>query len=710
MSYFDRDRALVFPEDNMIENEGENADKRVDGPKNIANCFDITNERIFYYFAHGLDCRDAGTTAGELRIYVQNSISDVSNVKYSQGMANSGYEIYAFDSASGNIWWSTAPADDIIAIDDTDLIAGSTVADYNTLKNSTTFYIRVTQAPPGFKIGKGSIAFGILTNAVGASDIPLKAATTHFLATDDLNTIIDTFDDDLYAEHVYGTGVHGAKVIKESNLATEALANLKAINYVNGGMEYADAKGYPLGWVPVAAGVLSRDTGTKVSGTYSAKVVASGADQGMKFSVSAYNLRSLKGGQNVAYSAFVYSSLTSIKVTIYDGFSTQTNTKTVTAGAWSYITGTFLLNTAVTEVTLSILSTAADTFYVDEAMLCGGVLPIRYIESSTEWETRDNFANVYKNLMLNGDFSMFYPPYSGGSADLIYYPLSWVTGSTGILTASSRDTANAKGGTFAWLLKQGNMDDVWNDCIAPTPETAKRFQGSIITFGIEVKAHATSGADQMTIYIEDDVIGKTKETFTPPAAATFFYVTTTIDAAATWVRVGIENDAGSADFFQVYISKCIAKIGDTPMAWYPGDYHKQVTIMGADKAAVITNAFLDYGTVTGTANTGPAVEGTIIAIRQNIQNAAAPVGDYDEWQLVVNGSVTTVPHVLAINNPDKFGVTSASFDHDSTSPTIVALTLATNIYGARIQQQCLSASSGTPGTTPIGVMDVFVIK
>jgi hypothetical protein len=411
-------------------------------------------------------------------------------------------------------------------------------------------------------------------------------------------------------------------------------------------------------------------------------------------------------GRAIAISAFVYSSLTSVKIEINDGVSTQTSTETITASAWNQITYSVTLSAGATTLKVRFLATGADSLYVDGACGVGGSLALGYIESDIEMQTKEHATENYENMIFNADNSYAFPL---DAAPTRYAPLGWQEKTGSEPSTATLSTAEANGGLYAWDLKLEQLDEVFNETIAPVAYIAKRYQGVKLSFGIEVKRKGAL-ADDLTIYIADNV-DKDVKTFALPTAYTWKWVTRTIDAAATSVTVGMKNltiGAGSVNF---YVSRFIVKLGSITTIWVPSTRFDRVTYVGGFKGAITGTEYLSYGDTPADATHCPEAEGIVIAIAHSIAYAVAPgTAGTDDWKIAAFDRYNSISYgakaTFSVAVGDIRGRGGATFI-PNTSHVYPQIDAAR--YGVQLAQESTGIAT-VAGTKPVGTMDIWVLR
>jgi hypothetical protein len=394
---------------NLYPSEGEVAAKRVDAAKLNAILGEAA-ELPGLRYAHGEDCEQAGgSSPTQLDLYLCNSYGK-------RGIVNNGERVWAWDGA--HAWLTAASADDRVILVNADLIAGSDVADYTQLNLSNLHFLAL-QGAPGWQVGKDDIARGNRSGALHLDDLQFSDDD----ATNAL-TALEALADAFSAGHT-NEGEHKDGVITEVALHPDCLAQQGVLNFVPGGMEYPGDAGksdgtqhYPAGWLPYnAPQVLERSAERAYSGGYSARVVATAAEQGLCTILDAADFR----GQALAVSAMVFCvDAVRVVLEIYDGVATYSAAAGGASNGWQKITKICTVADDATTLEIRIKSNAAGTFHADDVMVCHGVFPLHYTASF--WESQMGAAQVkspWRNLLGNADFGMF----PTGSDP--YYPFLW---------------------------------------------------------------------------------------------------------------------------------------------------------------------------------------------------------------------------------------------------------------------------------------------
>ena len=699
----------------MNSGEEENPVKRADIMKLLSAVFDVLNERIQFFHTLASDCRDAGTNASQLSLYLQNSPSNPDDSEYSMGMANPNYIIYAWDST--HIWRVVCSTNDIMTITNNELIKGATVPDYSTL-TLANIHIMIMQATAGFGWGADEMAVSAEDGGINATDAmimkvdsisPTSGAGTYWGDGDPLEGALNTLCTALDLEHD-STGGHRNDVIDADALAKDTLVASTTSNFINGGMEFQLLPDVcPKGWIVTGSPTTCERSSTqKHGGVYSLKVVATGSLQGAYYNVATHYVTILKDAY-IAYSMWVYSSINKIRIKVDDGISTQFIDKDVIVNTWTKIDGNFALNTTATKLEFHVVSTDAQTFYMDEVQVNLGKHSFSYQPSDEECGRISHLANKHHNLMLNADFSIFPVIYSGGVAQTIYPPFAWqLKEAAGVKPAVCEpDTTNAQYGENCILLKLKNTNKIFSECFAPNTQTARRFWEQKLTFVVDILDHNTTpGTDPIKIYIRDSggpqLSADITKAMLNTTTYTRFYVTKTIDAAATYIEVGIINTAGTTDNAEFYVGSVQCYTGDFQQEWQPGDYHKCYNLEYMLASDVVGTYFRHDGLVCSTA-IAPVIRGTIVGIDYNVNCGTAPddAGSvHDIFELCVAGGLVTTAQ-LAVLKTTTYGESQYTIPKTDI-PTINSLP------GAMVAGYCVSVAT-TPGTNTFMMANVWVI-
>jgi len=663
---------------NLYPSEGEVAAKRVDATKLNAILGEAA-ELPGLRYAHGSDCEQAGGSSPiQLDLYLCNSYGK-------RGIVNNGERVWAWDGS--HTWLTAASADDRVILVNDDLIAGSDVTDYTQLNLSNLHFLAL-QGALGWQLGKDDIARGSRTGALHLDDLQYSEEdTTNALTA--LESLADAFS----VEHTT-EGEHKDGVISESNLSPDCLMNQGILNYVHGGMEYLGEEGksdgmqqYPAGWHPYnSPQVLERSSTRAYSGGYSARVVATGSDQGLVTVLDVSNFR----GQALSVSATIYC-VDSIRVIleIYDGVATYSAAAGGSANSWQKLTKVCSIAANATTLEIRIKSNAAGTFHADDVMVCHGAFPLHYTPSF--WESQMGAGQVrsaYRNLMGNADFNLF-PVLTDP-----YYPFLWQKG-TADATSSTVDTdpANQLYGSSVWNLKLEPNQSVIYEAVAPTQETARRFYGSTLSFTVDLKPHVTPGTNPIELFIEDSAGLTSRAVKYDGVGYARFTVQRPIVDGVSWIRVGLRNTSSPGSFCRYYIGGVQLQTGSLHDRWASGDYLVPGVISHGYSGTPAAGTFLNHAGVAGSTTHGPQVNGVLAGVFSRLSYSAVPTSD--TWRFYIIKADDT-----SIN--DGF-TTSAKLNER-------ALTLSRDYCWKNARLACkLNAVGATTGANPILCSTVYVI-
>jgi hypothetical protein len=663
---------------NLYPSEGEVAAKRVDATKLNAILGEAA-ELPGLRYAHGEDCEQAGgSSQTQLDLYLCNSYGK-------RGIVNNGERIWAWDGS--HAWLTAASADDRVILVNADLIAGSDVADYTQL-NLANLHFLALQGGMGWQLGKDDIARGSRSGALHLDDLQFSDDdTTNALTA--LEALASAFS----AGHT-SEGDHKDGVITESALSPECLTNQGVLNYVPGGMEYLGADGksdgtqqYPAGWQPYnAPQVLERSSERAYSGTYSARVVATGSDQGLVTMLDAANFR----GQSLAVSAMIYC-VDAVRVTleIYDGVATYTASAGGASNGWQKLSKVCTVADDATTLEVRIKSSASGTFHADDVMVCHGVFPLHYTPSF--WESQMGAAqelSPWRNLMGNADFGLF-PVLTDP-----YYPFLWQKGTADAISSIvDTDPANQLYGSNVWNLKLAPGQSVIYEAVAPSQETARRFYGTTLSFTVDLKPHATPGDDPIELFIEDSGGLTSRAVKHSDDSYGRFTISRLINDGVSWIRVGMRDNSGHGSFCRYYIGGVQLQTGTVQDRWAPGDYLLPVSVSHGYNGTPAAGTFLNHEGVAGSTTNGPQVNGVLVGVFSRLSYSTAPTAD--TWRLYVIKADDT-----SIN--DGFS-TSAKLNER-------AYTLARDYCWKNARLACrLNAVGATTGVNPILCSTVYVI-
>lgn len=714
MSAFDQARALVDQPINMTRGETENPDKRVDADVLNAAFFRTINERIAFFHTTADDCRDAGSDAVDLKVYIENSYRNVGTNKYSMGMANSGYEILAFDATHS--WYTTALSADHATINDACKTTGAAVADYKTtyLGNAALHFI-ITQGVPGLKWAANQIALSSNTGGINAYVVPMHANAVvggDWFAKDEMisaamDRICNVLDG--YFDPSTNAQIDGS--ISGDSINDLALVTVQPYNDVEGGFSIEasnqDYNGVPLpwGWMQYGAPTNVELSITQShSGRYSCKVVGTGSDQGIYKNVDGYAHK----GQKYCINCYVYTSIdTSIKIQVLDGFTIQTYTKPITNSTWTHLNDIIDIAAGCTNIELRILTTAACTVYIDDIMAHGGDHSLGYEVNINEAWVVQNTDEQWENLGVNPGFQYFGQPWDsvGAARKADYPPLGWqLTDGSGTIE-SVADTTNGLYSEKCWRLKLFNTDVALNDCVAPVTEYAKRYRSKYLSIGVELMAHGTPGVDPIQLFLKDGVGTTTRDIAQASLSNSVyrqFWITRLIDAAATYITFGLRNVTAGATYAQFYVAGYIVKVGRVPMSWKPSNNFDIKTI-GFGKKSVLSASYMETQGVTSAATNGVPIKGCIVGIQASVKEGTAPTAPGNdvldiEWNGTASGDKLCIP---ATDTDDMISTTLPM-------ATIAGLTV-NGEYGAFLSSQILSVSA-VAGGNAILTIEAFVLK
>jgi hypothetical protein len=663
---------------NLYPSEGEVAAKRVDAAKLNAILGEAA-ELPGLRYTHGSDCEQAGgSSPTQLDLYLCNSYGK-------RGIVNNGERVWAWDGS--HVWLTAASADDRVILVNGDLIAGSDVADYTQLNLSNLHFLAL-QGAVGWQLGRDDIARGSRSGALHLDDLQFSDDD----ATNAL-TALEALADAFSAAHT-NEGEHKDGVIAESNLSPDCLVNQGVLNYVHGGMEYLGEDGksdgtqqYPAGWLPYnAPQVLERSSERAYSGAFSARVVTSGSDQGLSTVLDVSNFR----GQVLSVSAMIYCvDAMRVVLEIYDGVATYSAVAGGSSNGWQRLAKVCTIAENATTLEIRIKSNAAGTFHADDVMACHGAFPLHYTPSF--WESQMGAAQVksaWRNLMGNADFGLF----PAGSDP--YYPFLWQKG-TADATSSTVDTdpANQIYGSNVWNLKLEPSQSVIYEAVAPTQDTARRFYGSMLSFTVDLKPHATPGDDPIELFIEDSAGLTSRAVKYDGTGYTRFTVSRPIVDGVSWIRVGVRNNSGHGSFCRYYIGGVQLQTGTLHDKWSPGDYLVPVVISQGYSGTPAAGTFLNHAGVAGSTTHGPQVNGVLAGIFSRLSYSNTPTAD--TWRLYVVKTDDT-----SIN--DGFTASAKLYER--------AYSLARDYCWRNARLSCkLNAVGATTGANPILCSTAYLI-
>lgn len=662
---------------NLYPSEGENSAKRVDATK-LNALFGEAAELPALRFAAGEDSEIITSAASAIEIKPLNSYGK-------GGIINAGERFWAW--IGDRIWRSTAYADDALRLENSVLVSGEDLVDYSQLLISE-LTIMVLQGGTGWKVGKEDIARGTRDGALHLDDLVISPDDTTN-AAQALLGILASFD----SQHK-SNGEHGNQVIVEGNLHPEVLAGVATENLVAGGMELLGGEGsadgnshYPLGWQPYNhPAAFGRNDDRSASGSFSARVVATGANQGCRTTIDASRL----SNRRISISAKVYCvSDVRVCIEVSDGTTVVTGELCGASDKWSDIA--FMCESAETAsaVEVRFWSSKAGTFFLDDVSMIASPFTLAYapsVDESLVGYTERN--SVYGNLLGNVDFASYYQT---GENIL---PFLWRAASVLPMTSLENKTSGLQRyGSSVWQLALQNSQSMLYEALAPNEAKARRFRGRNLIFTVDLRAADDGGDDPLEIFIEDDA-GITAHAIKPDSTAYNRYsVHRLITNTATYVRVGLRNNAGSSSYCQVLVGgvQLIEGIGMRP--WQPGDYLKRLVLGFGYAGTLSSGVFLKYQGVDCDSSHGPLIPGWLVGTQVQFSYSSAPSADTWRVQLLKSDNSATSFNHRVTAKLDKAFITLKPAEQDSD----LRMTIQTQEVGT------------TPGVNPVINVELFIL-
>lgn len=708
---------------NLYAGEGTVAAKRADIAK-ILGLFQSMLERGGITYANGLTCDDTGLSdATHADLLIQTSISDGAGT--SKGIIQSGQKYRAVANIGGTYvtWEGTAYDDNKIRFSATELISTSTgvipAITYTTLKNNQNVHIYCLPATFAQWIAEDDLARGIAGINLASLVVEAAHVSGYYAAGANAETLLAALYTIVRGTIDVSGNIIADKVIPAS-LDKTAVSTIRPENLVCGGMEtvlpatsaaeLAAGSSTPIGWEVYNGAVVTRSNTQVHSGAYSLKIVSTGADQGIQHWIKPANEYS---ALDIGESCWVYSTLTTVKIGIYDDVSLiQTTTITVPINTWTQITTTKLVGTGATHLSILLLSTGIQTIYVDGFMVNGGNKCLDYIPSNWENLISAGTYEEQRNLMLNADMAI-HSPYSGASATR-YAPFGWQLGS--VLSANMECLSDSSNGLFsgnATLLKLYNGDEIFSDCFAPDTISSTQYFYRDIEIQVWIKAHATPGNDPVILGIRDS--GATWDIpcyFIPPASYVdgLFYVRkATVPITTTGIQVYLKNNNGSASFCQFYLGGVLAHVGKAPTAWRPGNNHNIISTGYGNSTSLSAGAYVKHHAVTLTAVTAPPILGKVIGCHWGMSEDVAPITSADKLQLSISDN--TGAEALPATGLSEIAATKHTGEGYYTIPNASRPIIeAGGLAGARVGLKISAVGAGGAGSGFVSVMNVYTLK
>ena len=708
---------------NLNAGEGAVAAKRADIAKVLA-LIESLLQRTGITYANGLGCGDTGLSdAANCDIWVQTTKAEGATI--SRGIIQVGQRFSAVANIGGVwvTWKGTAYADNKIRIVGANITSPSAASvpaiTYSSLCNNQNLHVYCLPMTGGAWINEEDLARSItginLATFTMESNDPSGGA--FYAADDNAETVLANLITAFQVSHD-ATGNLLASAVKPAMMDRTATGTMRIKNLVAGGMEtlgisfISSAQRAPFGWIASGAPTnLERSNTHYHSGSQAMKIVTTGADQGAASYIEDY---ASYANLPACLSCWVYTTQTSVKLFIVDGAGTHRTVITgITPNTWTKITATYTVSAGF--ISAGIVSTAADTMWVDAFMVNGGDKALDYIPSRFEDLIEQGGLGYgaeeeFKNLMLNADMAI--QPAPSGAGD--YPPLGWQLGS--VVSGGFVCQADATNGLYsgnATLLKLYDNDEIFSDCFAPDVLACQPYLGKYVTFEIWIKAHGTPGTDPVTIGIQDTAtMVSFQNSYVLPAAYASgnpIYVTALIDATWTNIHIYIRNTAGTANFCQFYLGGVSVHLGQVPIAWRPGANHQEHDFTLTAAGLLATPSYPRIGSIVTSATVGVPVKGKVIGASWDIYEGTAPtVSAVDKWQLSISDQ--TGAEALPALGVYDVALTKHCQQGCYTIPNANRPIMAAGEgTGARVTQKCTGVA-GTPGQDAVIDMKVYTIK
>lgn len=545
---------------NLNSAETENANKRVDAAELLKEC------QNFYYAgavrrAIGEDCTESNATNG-VSVNLQTNLT-LFNEQGGQGIGENGNYAMVFDTTAANVWWVSMPADDEVSFAQAQLVDGNKAAGYNNAAFIDGLEIYIYENQPKWNKNCLDLDFNHVDH-LSAEDLPHSigvAITT--------KTTVDNQIAAFLSEHE-AAGIHKDGALKSEYLEADTFKEEGGENllrnpgfewYPQGAVWTAAFHNLPQDWVlfnvPTAVGP---ETTIVRADDFSCRVVAGGADQGIQQSFA--NFARFQG-RYVTVAVSLYTTVDNtvvvgIKDTVAPG---SFEADVIPMNTWTRKTHTILVNAAATELTVTVKSTNACTYYIDEIILCAGKVPSALVDSTSEQIAQARVDLPAVNFLYNSLFDDW-----DNGVGVLTYPNLWSIGvGAPFVFQQIAGAGNFKYGTYSYELTLFNNDGT-KIITVNSPQVSQLVQQSSMIFSCWMKDGVGS---QDEIRLRAAFVGAAPDVISNDIpiysfanwTLVWFIIPQTNDVLD---EIHIENMNGTAFFSNFLVDCCQLYMGDKP--------------------------------------------------------------------------------------------------------------------------------------------------